>query len=70
MKNNLNDEVHNGTPNILIPSNGVLNLDGVSKLGSNPKGDYVTFLRLNKMTYHTKFNLKMLICKHKIKGGK
>jgi len=70
MKNNLNDEVHNGTPNILIPFNGVLNLDGVSKLGNNPKGDCVTFLRLNKKNYHTKFNLKMLICRHKIKGGK
>ncbi len=69
MKNNLNDEVPNGTPNILIHSDGVLNLDGVSKLGSSPKGDYATFLGFNRKTYHMKFSFKMLICRHKIKGG-
>jgi hypothetical protein len=42
MKDDLNDEVPNGIPNILIPFDGVLNLDGVSKLNNNPKGNYVT----------------------------
>jgi hypothetical protein len=42
MKDDLNDEMPNGTPKILILSNGVLNWDGVSKLGSRPKRDYAT----------------------------
>jgi hypothetical protein len=42
MKDDLNDEVPNGTPKTLIPSNGVLNWDGVSKLGNKTKGDHVT----------------------------
>jgi hypothetical protein len=31
MKDDVKDEVPNGTPKTLIPSNGVLNKDGVSK---------------------------------------
>jgi hypothetical protein len=42
MKDDLNDEVPNGTLKILIPSNGVLNQDGVSKLSDKTKGDHVT----------------------------
>ncbi len=45
MNDDLNDEVPNGTPNILILSNGVLNLDWVLKLVSNPKGNYVTHFK-------------------------
>jgi hypothetical protein len=45
MKDDLNDEVFNGTPKTLIPFNGVLNSDGVSKLGNKPKGDHVTCLK-------------------------
>jgi hypothetical protein len=44
MKDDVNDEVPDGTPKILILSNGVLNLDEVIKLGSKPKGDHVTHL--------------------------
>jgi hypothetical protein len=44
MKDDLNDEVPNGTLNILILSDGVLNLDRVLKLNSNLKGDYATHL--------------------------
>jgi len=36
MKDDVNDEVPNGTLNILILSNGVLNLDEVTKLGGKP----------------------------------
>ncbi len=42
MKNDVEDEVSNGTPNTLIPSNGVLNMDGVSKLSNRVEGDHVT----------------------------
>ncbi len=42
MKDDLNDEVPNGTSKILIMFNGVLNQDGVLKLNNKPKGDYVT----------------------------
>ncbi len=42
IKDDLNDEVPNGTPKTLIPSNGVLNWDGVSNLGDNTKGAHVT----------------------------
>ncbi len=41
MKNDVKDEVPNGTPKTLIPSYGVLNRDGVSKLGGRPKGGHV-----------------------------
>jgi hypothetical protein len=42
MKGDVNDEVPNGNPKILIPLNGVLNWDGVLKLGGKLKGDHVT----------------------------
>jgi hypothetical protein len=42
MKDDLNDEVPNGTPNILIDSNGGLRWDGVSKSGNKPEGDHAT----------------------------
>jgi hypothetical protein len=42
MKDDLNDEVLDGTPKTLIPSDGVLKYDGVSKLGGRPKKDYLT----------------------------
>jgi hypothetical protein len=35
-------EVLNGTPKTLIPSNGVLNWDGVLKLSGRSEGDHVT----------------------------
>jgi hypothetical protein len=38
MKDDLNDEVPNGTPKILIFFNGVLNWDEMSKLSDRPKG--------------------------------
>jgi hypothetical protein len=41
MKNDVKDEIHNGTPKTLIPSDGVLNRGGVSKLGSRLEGDNV-----------------------------
>jgi hypothetical protein len=42
MKDDLNDEVPNGAPKILIFCNCVLNWDGVSKLGDRPEGDHAT----------------------------
>jgi len=42
MKDDVKNEVPNGTPKILIISNGVLNKDVVSKLGGKLKGDHVT----------------------------
>jgi hypothetical protein len=44
MYDDVNDEVPNGTPKTLIPSNGVVNWDGVLKLSSKLKGDHVTNL--------------------------
>ncbi len=44
MKDDVNDEVPNGTPNILIISNGVVNWDGVLKSCNKLKCDYVTHL--------------------------
>jgi hypothetical protein len=44
MKNYVNDEVPNGNPKALIPSNGVVNWDGVLKLGGKPKGDHATHI--------------------------
>ncbi len=40
MKDDLNDEVPNGTPKILIPYDGVLNQDGVWKSRGKPKEDH------------------------------
>jgi hypothetical protein len=42
MKDDLNDELPNGIPKTLILSNGVLNWNGVSKVGGKPKGDHAT----------------------------
>jgi len=42
MKDDVKNEVPNGTLNTLIPYDGVLNMDGVSKLGSRLKGDHAT----------------------------
>jgi len=42
MKDDVNDEVPNGTPKILIPCNGVVNWDGVLKLSGKQKGDHAT----------------------------
>jgi hypothetical protein len=42
MKDDLNDEVTNGTPKTLIPFDGVINWDRVSKSSGNPKGDHAT----------------------------
>ncbi len=36
MKDDVKDEIPNGTLNTLIPFDGVLNKDGVSKLGDRP----------------------------------
>jgi hypothetical protein len=41
MKDDVKDEVPNGTPKTLIPSNEVLNRGGVSKLGDKLEGDHV-----------------------------
>jgi hypothetical protein len=38
----VNDEVPNETPKILIPFNGVVNWDKVLKLGGRPKVDHAT----------------------------
>jgi hypothetical protein len=43
MEDDLNDEVPNGTPKILIPYDGVLNWDGVSKPSGKPKWDHGTY---------------------------
>jgi hypothetical protein len=40
MKDDLNDEVFNGNPKILIPFDGVLNWDGVSKLNNKLEEDH------------------------------
>jgi hypothetical protein len=45
MKDDVNDEVPNGTPNILIPSNGVLNWDGVLKSSDKPKRNHTTHFK-------------------------
>jgi len=42
MKDDVNDEVPNGTRKILIPCNRVVNWDGVLKSRAKQKGDHVT----------------------------
>jgi hypothetical protein len=55
MKNDMNDELSNGTPKMLIPSNGVLNWDKVLKSSDMAKGDHATqFLKLDIKIYRTK----------------
>jgi hypothetical protein len=44
MKDNANDGVPNGTPKILIPSNGVISWDGVLKSSDGLEGDHATHL--------------------------
>jgi hypothetical protein len=41
MKDDVNNEVSNGTPKILIPFDGVVNWDGVLKWGGRLEGDHV-----------------------------
>jgi hypothetical protein len=43
-KDDVNDEMPNGTPKILIFFDGVVNLDGVLKSNSRPQGDHATHL--------------------------
>jgi hypothetical protein len=45
MKDDVNDEVPNGTPKILIPSNGVLNWNKVSKSSNKPKRNHATHFK-------------------------
>jgi hypothetical protein len=45
MKDDVNDEIFNGTPRTLIPFDGVLNWDGVSKLGDILERDHVTHFK-------------------------
>ncbi len=40
MKDDVKDEVSNGTPKTWIPSNGVVNWDGVLKYGGKLQGDH------------------------------
>jgi hypothetical protein len=44
MKDDVNDEMSNGTLKILIPYDGVLNWDRVLKSNDKPKGDHATHL--------------------------
>jgi hypothetical protein len=45
MKDDLNDEVPNGTPKTLILLDGVLSWDKVSKLVDKLEGDHATHLK-------------------------
>jgi len=45
MKDHVKSGVPNGTPKTLIPSDGVLNWDGVWKSGGRLKRDHVTYLQ-------------------------
>jgi hypothetical protein len=42
MNDDVNNEVINGTPKILIPFDGVASWDGVLKLGGRLEGDHIT----------------------------
>jgi hypothetical protein len=42
MKDDVNDGVPNGNPKILLPSNEVINWDGVLKSNNRLKGDHAT----------------------------
>jgi hypothetical protein len=44
MKDDVNDEMSNETSKTLIPFDGVVNWDGVLKLGGRLEGDHVTHL--------------------------
>jgi hypothetical protein len=43
MKDDLNDEMPNGTPKILIPFDGVLTSNEVSKFGDKLERDHATY---------------------------
>jgi hypothetical protein len=45
MEDDMNNEVPDGTPNILIPFDGVENWDGVLKSRGKPKGDHPTHFK-------------------------
>ncbi len=45
MKDDVNDEMFNGTPKTLFLFDGMVNQDGVLKLGGNLEGDRGTHLR-------------------------
>jgi hypothetical protein len=45
MKDDVNDEVSNGTPKTLIPINGMVNWDRVLKSNDKPKGDHATHFK-------------------------
>jgi hypothetical protein len=42
MKDDVNDEMPNGTPKIIIFFNGVVNWDGMLKSSNKLEGDHVT----------------------------
>jgi hypothetical protein len=44
IKDDVNDGVLTGTPKILIPFNGVINWDGVLKLGGRQEGNHAAHL--------------------------
>jgi hypothetical protein len=44
MKENVNDEMFNGTPKNLIPFDGMVNWDGVLKSGSKTESNHATHL--------------------------
>ncbi len=44
MKDDLNDELPNGTSKTLILFNDVLNWNGVSKVSGKPKGDHAAHI--------------------------
>jgi hypothetical protein len=45
MKNDVKIKVPNKTSKILIPSNGVVNWDGMLKSGGKSEGDHVTHFK-------------------------
>jgi hypothetical protein len=64
MKDDLNDEVFNGTPKTLIPFNGVLNWDEVSKSNDKLEGDHAThFKSWIERPIAQSLIWKMFICK-------
>jgi hypothetical protein len=64
MKDDVNDEVPNETPKILILFNGLVNWDGVLKSSGRLEGDHATHFEVGyKDLSHIKFRLEMLISK-------
>ncbi len=70
MKDDLNDEILNGTPKTLILFNGALNWDGVSKSNNKPQGDHATNFKswIKKSIAHSSI-LKCSYAKDTLKGG-